>query len=143
MYPACILKDARILMYPDVSQTYLTCSVTFEENTYPKGVQDTFGIQFGYTTDTSGYTEIQNHDTCILRYKIHAGYMQVTCILTVDQDTCGIHPRYIMRYIMRYMYSSELVRGKMIEGEASESQLPHVLRDRPADSQNSGAPGGL
>ena len=26
MYPACIL------MYPDVSQTYLTCSVTFEEN---------------------------------------------------------------------------------------------------------------
>jgi hypothetical protein len=29
MYPACILKDTRILMYPDVSQTYLTCSVTF------------------------------------------------------------------------------------------------------------------
>ena len=23
MYPACILKDTRILMYPDVSQTYL------------------------------------------------------------------------------------------------------------------------
>ena len=45
-------------MYPDVSQTHLTCSVTFEENTnidilhvlytYPKGVQDTFGIHIGY-----------------------------------------------------------------------------------------------
>ncbi len=34
MYPACILKDTRILMYPDVSQTYLTCSVPFEENTF-------------------------------------------------------------------------------------------------------------
>ena len=26
-------KDTRILTYPDVSQMYLTCSVTFEENT--------------------------------------------------------------------------------------------------------------
>jgi hypothetical protein len=31
MYPTW--KDTRILMYPDVSQMYLTCSVTFEENT--------------------------------------------------------------------------------------------------------------
>ena len=33
MYPACILQDTRILMYLDVSQTHLTCSVTFQENT--------------------------------------------------------------------------------------------------------------
>ena len=33
MYPACILKDTRILMYLDVSQTYLTCSFAFKENT--------------------------------------------------------------------------------------------------------------
>ena len=30
---------------------------------------------------------------------IHAGYMQDTCICKGDQDTCGIHPRYIMRYM--------------------------------------------
>ena len=62
MYPACILKDTRILMYPGVSQTYLTCSVTFEENTciltfcmyfdmYPKESQ----IHLGYMSDTSRY----------------------------------------------------------------------------------------
>ena len=33
MYPACILQDTRILMYLDVSQTYLKCSVKFQENT--------------------------------------------------------------------------------------------------------------
>jgi hypothetical protein len=68
--------------------------------------------------DTSGYTEIQNHDTCILdaswrgtylRCKIHSGYMRDTCICKGDQDTCGIHPRYMMRYmylkcIQREMY---------------------------------------
>jgi hypothetical protein len=91
--------------------------VTFEENkfilhvlyTYPKGVQDTFGIHIRYIADTSrymclarflgvtldtyqdtsgyvypgffikihqetsGYIEIQNHDTCILD-GIHVGY---------------------------------------------------------------------
>ncbi len=62
--------------------------------------------------------EIQNHDTCILdaswrgtylRCKIHAGYMWDTCICKGDQDTCGIHSRYMMRYmylkcIQREMY---------------------------------------
>ena len=76
--------------------------------------------------DTSGYNEIQNHDTCILdgihagynlkripriypvRYvtemqdtcEIHSRYIRDTCICRGDQDTCGIH----LKYIMRYMY---------------------------------------
>ena len=65
MYLACILKDTRILMYPDVSQTYLTCSVIFEEKTcvltfcmyfdmYPKGVQDIFGIHVRYIRGPRG-----------------------------------------------------------------------------------------
>jgi len=33
------------------------------------------------------------HDTCIL-----------ISILRGDQDTYRIHPRYIVRYIVRYMY---------------------------------------
>ena len=43
-------------------------------------------------------SEVQ--DTC----EIHAGYMLDTCILRGDQDTYRIHPRYIVRYIVRYMY---------------------------------------
>jgi len=51
--------------------------------------------------DTSGYTEIQNHDTCILD-GIHAGYnlkriprMYPVRYVTEMQDTCKIHSRYI------------------------------------------------
>ena len=51
--------------------------------------------------DTSGYTEIQNHDTCILD-GIHAGYnlkriprMYSVRYVTEMQDTCEIHSRYI------------------------------------------------
>jgi hypothetical protein len=149
-------------MYPDVSQMYLKCPVTFQENTcilifcmyftrIPNESKIHFGIHIRYikihvswtlpwchtgyisgyirirvswtlhhdtSYDTSGYTEIQNHDTCILdaswrgtylRCKIHSGYMRDTCICKGDQDTCGIHPRYMMRYmylkcIQREMY---------------------------------------
>ena len=42
-------------------------------------------------------------DTC----GIHAGYMRDTCICKGDQDTCEIHPRYIMRY----MYLKSILRG--------------------------------
>ena len=56
MYPACILQDTRILMYLDVSQTYLTCSVTFQENTciltfcmYFTRISNEFKIHAGYT----------------------------------------------------------------------------------------------
>ena len=62
MYPACILKETRILMYPDVSQTYLTCSVTFEGNTciltfcmYCKRIPKESKIHLEYISDTSGY----------------------------------------------------------------------------------------
>ena len=56
MYPACILQYTRILMYLDVSQTYLTCSVTFQENTciltccmYFTRISNEFKIHAGYT----------------------------------------------------------------------------------------------
>ena len=56
MYPACILQDTRILMYLDVSQTYLTCSVTLQENTciltfcmYFTRISNEFKIHAGYT----------------------------------------------------------------------------------------------
>ena len=56
MYLACILKDTRILMYLDVSQTYLTCSVTFQENTciltfcmYFTRILNESKIHLGYT----------------------------------------------------------------------------------------------
>ena len=76
--------------------------------------------------DTSRYIKIHMRDTyrihclkylpleCIqsgtyLRCRIHAGYMRDTCICKGDQDTCGIHPKYMMRYmylkcIQREMY---------------------------------------
>ena len=34
-----------------------------------------------------------------VRCRIHAGYMRDTCICKGNQDTCGIHPRYMMRYM--------------------------------------------
>ena len=56
MYPACILQDTRILMYLDVSQTYLKCSVEFQENTciltfcmYFTRISNESKIHFGYT----------------------------------------------------------------------------------------------
>jgi hypothetical protein len=66
--------------------------------------------------DTSRYIKIHMRDTygihclkylpleCIqsgtyLRCRIHAGYMRDTCICKGDQDTCGIHPKYMMRYM--------------------------------------------
>ena len=30
---------------------------------------------------------------------LHAGYMRDTCICKGNQDTFGIHPRYMMRYM--------------------------------------------
>ena len=56
MYPACILQDTHILMYLDVSQTYLKCSVKFQENTciltfcmYFTRISNESKIHFGYT----------------------------------------------------------------------------------------------
>ena len=87
----------RILMYPDVSQTHLTCSVTFEENTnidilhvlytYPKGVQDTFGIHIGY---------IRIPDTCRCR----KGLLLVTGPYLYTQSRT--HPRVQRTSPMRW-----------------------------------------
>ena len=107
---------------------YMYLDILHVFHTYPKPVQDTFWdthqihqdtcicslpmCHTGYTTgyikihqdtcildsssnNTSKYNRIQNHDTCIL----DAGYMRDTCICKGDQDTCGIHPRYMMRYM--------------------------------------------
>jgi hypothetical protein len=100
MYPACIMQDTRILMYLDVSQTYLACSVTFQENTciliffmYFTRIPKESRIHLGYTSDTSRYMYLMRfldvtlyQDTCILdassRYiKIHRDTNHDTCIL--------------------------------------------------------------
>ena len=145
-------------MYPDVSQMYLKCPVTFQENTcilifcmyftrIPNESKIHFGIHIRYIKikihvylgrflgvtldtyqDTSGDVYLGlfitiHHDTsryicgihmgyilkyipleCIqrgtyLRCRIHAGYMRDTCICKGDQDTFGIHSKYMMRYM--------------------------------------------
>jgi hypothetical protein len=118
MYPACILKDTRsILMYPDVSQTYLTCSVTFEENTFAC-ILTCIQRSHRYIWDTCQI----HQDTCILRASlvspwIHVRIHQDTCILDCssrymyirihrdkNHDTCildGIHAEYNPKCIPR------------------------------------------
>jgi hypothetical protein len=138
-----------------IPREYMYLDILHVFHTYPKRVQDTFWethqihqdtcilgaslvshwihvrihqdtVSWTLHHDTSGYTEIQNHDTCILdgihagynlkripriypvRYvteiqdtcEIHSRYIRDTCICRGDQDTCGIH----LKYIMRYMY---------------------------------------
>ena len=65
-------------------------------------------IHEGYMRDTSkihiGYILGYVYLKCILRgtylrCRIHAGYMRDTCICKGNQDTYGIHPRYMMRYM--------------------------------------------
>ena len=71
--------------------------------TYPKRVQDTF------------WDTYQIHqDICIL----HVGYMRDTYEIHVSvevrgyiEDTCGIHERYIMRY----MYLNCIQRGTYLQ----------------------------
>ena len=80
-------------------------------------MQDTLKINQRYMRDNvsgrvikihSGYIRDTWWDTCISscilrgtypRCRIHAGYMRDTCICKGNQDTFGIHPRYIMRYM--------------------------------------------
>ena len=100
MYPACILKDARILMYPDVSQTYLTCSVTFQENTciltfcmYFTRIPNESKIHARYTYDTSRYMYLMRFlDVTLDTYQDTSGYiyMYLGLFITIHQDT----PRY-------------------------------------------------
>ena len=69
----------------------------------PRYIEDTCGIHQGYMMRDIMYLKCMQRGT-YLRCKIHARYMQDTCILRGDQDTYRIHPRYIVRYIVRYMY---------------------------------------
>ena len=154
MYLKCILHA--LLHSKRIHVSWHFANILHVFYTYPKRVQDTFWdthqihqdtcilgaslvshwihvrihqdtcISWTLHQDTSGYTEIQNHDTCILdgihagynlkripriypvRYvtemqdtcEIHSRYIRDTCICRGDQDTCGIH----LKYIMRYMY---------------------------------------
>jgi hypothetical protein len=72
----------------------------------PGYIEDTCGIHQGYIMRDM-YLKCMQRGT-YLRCKIHARYMQDTCILRGDQDTYRIHPRYIKKYIVRsgvrYMY---------------------------------------
>ena len=78
--------------------------------TYPKRVHEDPGYILGYISDTSGYM-------CLAR-GIHAGYMRDTYEIHVSaevrgyiEDTCGIHERYIMRY----MYLNCIQRGTYLQ----------------------------
>ena len=69
-----------------------------------------FEIHEGYMRDTSKiHIGIRRYLKCILRgstylrCRIHAGYMRDTCICKGNQETCGIHPRYMMRYMYSYL----------------------------------------
>ena len=100
MYPACILKDSCILMYPDVSQTYLTCSVTFQDNTriltfcmYFTRIPNESKIHARYTYDTSRYMYLMRFlDVTLDTYQDTSEYMYLGngLFITIHQDT----PRY-------------------------------------------------
>ena len=98
MYPACILKETRILMYPDVSQTYLTCSVTFEENCrHFACILTRIQRSHRYIWDTCQI----HQDTCILRASLVSPWIHIR----IHQDTCILDcsSRYIRN--SGYMYT--------------------------------------
>ena len=110
LYPACILKDTRILMhvlmYPDASQTYLTNTITFEENMNTCIL--TFCIYFDmYPKESHRYIwdTCQIHqDACILRASlvspwIHIRIHQDTCILDCSSRYIRIHRDTKSRYM--------------------------------------------
>ena len=89
MYPACILKDTRILMYPDVSQTYLTCVLCYIRREYKYLDKLTFcmyctripkesKIHLEYISDTSGYMYLARFLGVTLdTYQDTSGYMYI------------------------------------------------------------------
>ena len=83
-------------------------------------MQDSCRIHAGYMRDKCICSGSRIHEGYMRNtYKIHdgihvsqmyleryvsemqdnAGYMRDTCISKGDQDTCGIHPRYMMKYM--------------------------------------------
>ena len=89
---------------------------------YIKIHQDTC-ILDSSSNNTSKYNRIQNHDTCIL----DAGYMRDTCICKGDQDTCGIHPRYMMRCMyLKCIQRREALRALELDRAAIRTTaVPH------------------
>ena len=62
-------------------------------------------------------------DTC----GIHAGYMRDTCICKGDQDTCEIHPRYIMRYMyLKCILRATYLRCRIHAGYMRDTYGIHV-----------------
>ena len=108
MYPACILKDTRILMYPDVSQMYLTCSVTFQENTcilifymYFTRIPKESNIHLRYTSDTSKYMYLMRFlDVTLDTYQDTSAH-QDTCIF---MDSSSRYIKIHRDTKSRYMY---------------------------------------
>jgi hypothetical protein len=111
-HDTCILDASLVSHWIHVRIHQDTCILDSSSRYITIHVQDTYA---GYIWDTLGihclkYLPLE----CIqsgtyLRCRIHAGYMRDTCICKGDQDTCGIHPKYMMRYmylkcIQREMY---------------------------------------
>jgi len=101
-HDTCIL-DASWRIYVGYMQGFMrdTCGIHVSA-VVPGYIDDTCGIHQGYIMRDM-YLKCMQRGT-YLRCKIHARYMQDTCILRGDQDTYRIHPRYIKKYIVRYMY---------------------------------------
>jgi len=101
-HDTCIL-DASWRIYVGYMQGFMrdTCGIHVSA-VVPGYIDDTCGIHQGYIMRDM-YLKCMQRGT-YLRCKIHARYMQDTCILRGDQDTYRIHPRYIKKYIVRYIY---------------------------------------
>ena len=103
-YDTCIL-DASLRIYVGYMQGFMrdTCGIHVCA-VVPGYIEDTCGIHQGYIMRDM-YLKCMQRGT-YLRCKIRAWrYMQDTCILRGDQDTYRIHPGYIRKYIVRYMYA--------------------------------------
>ena len=131
MYPACILKDTRILMYPDVSQTYLTCSVTFEENTfiltfcmYCTRIPKESKIHLEYISDTSRYIYLARFlgvTHTLDTYQDTSGYMYLGLLITIHEDT----PRYKITIYVSWFLDA----GRDTCGIQSEMHTLNVSRE--------------
>ena len=129
--PACILKDTRILMhvlmYPDASQTYLTNTITFEENMNTCIL--TLCIYFDmYPKESHRYIwdTCQIHqDTCILRASLVSPWIHIR----IHQDTCILDcsSRYIR--IHRDTKSRYMYLGRDTCGIQSEMHTSNVSRE--------------
>ena len=105
-----------ITIHQDTPRYKITIHVSWTRHDDTSRYKHTIRIHKGYIRDTcgihAGYMYLQRfEDTCRIhtcRYmhdssRIHAGYIIDTCICKGNQETCGIHPRYMMRYMYMYL----------------------------------------